>query len=378
MTKLRVLSALSLLLISGLCSVSSASRSASLRQYDADDTSSRGGLRGQGHQQEQEGASTTRSESLTKRKTDEEEESIPYREGSSSEYSETDLPSSYVSYEPIEDSEAKRNENPGTSDPTDGRGYRKDKQGRIIGGYEAKPNLHSYAVSLFDKVGHFCGGSLITRNCILTAAHCQGGRYSVALGRHDLRTNEGQEIRMKKELPHPNYDEFTTDFDFMLVFLRSPATLNGKVSLVKLNDDPSVPYVGESVTPMGWGDIDRRDDVSKLSDKLMKVQVNVISRRECDDSSGTIDGYHDSYNGQITQNMLCASSPRKDSCQGDSGGPLVTTYGEKQVGVVSWGIGCASEHFPGVYARVSRVHPWIQREVCRENKKYATEAGFRC
>jgi trypsin len=247
---------------------------------------------------------------------------------------------------------------------------------RIIGGSEATPNRHKFAASLQDNLGHFCGGSLIAKDVVLTAAHCQGTPFDVILGRHDLDDNDGQVIGITKQLPHPNYDDSTTDNDFMLVFLRSAATLNGDVDLVTLNGDSNVPNVGDSVTVMGWGDTNIRDDVSTLSHVLMKVQVNVISNNDCDDSSGTIGGYSDNYHGQITQNMLCAKSNQpKDSCQGDSGGPLVS--GNTQVGVVSWGIGCASDAFPGVYARVSRGYDWIKSEVCK-GSQYAAEAGFDC
>mmetsp|Transcript_5285 Transcript_5285/g.9706 ORF Transcript_5285/g.9706 Transcript_5285/m.9706 type:complete len:441 (-) Transcript_5285:67-1389(-) len=247
--------------------------------------------------------------------------------------------------------------------------------GRIIGGSVAKPNQHKFAASLQDNQGHFCGGSLIAKNVVLTAAHCQGGRYNAVLGRHDLDTNKGQKIAMKKEVPHPRYNDKTTDFDLMLLFLQSAAKLNGEVGLVKLNDDSSAPSVNDKMTVMGWGDTDIRDNVSKLSDELMEVQVNVISNRDCDDSKGNIGGYSENYNGQITQNMLCAKANRKDSCQGDSGGPLVK--GNTQYGVVSWGIGCASQHFPGVYARISQVYDWIESEVCK-GSDHASEAGFDC
>merc|ERR1719183_980186 len=133
---------------------------------------------------------------------------------------------------------------------------------------------------------------------------------------------------------------------------------------------------------MGWGDTDIRDE-SKLSDVLMNVDVNVISNNECDASEGTIDGYYDTYENQITNNMLCARvvGGGEDSCQGDSGGPLVVKGAnagqDVQVGVVSWGIGCASEHFPGVYARISRSYNWIEDEVCNRSN-YASDAGFNC
>eukprot|EP01083_Nonionella_stella_P281876 959342_1 len=126
---------------------------------------------------------------------------------------------------------------------------------------------------------------------------------------------------------------------------------------------------------MGWGDTDI-SSASRLSDVLMNVQVNAISDNECDASS---DG-QDNYNGQINEYMLCAKANSKDSCQGDSGGPLVETVGgvDKLCGVVSWGIGCASPNFPGVYAKVSQAYSWIEGQVCNENDQYATEAGFDC
>jgi len=263
-----------------------------------------------------------------------------------------------------------------------GTSSRDSTQTRIIGGDEANEDRFSYAVSLADNIGHFCGGSLIAKDVILTAAHCQGGSYNIVLGRHDVDDNDGEVIGMKNEVPHPDYNSGTTDNDFMLVFLDSAVTATN-VDLVKLNKESNVPSIGSSVTVMGWGDTDIRDDVSKLSDVLMNVDVNVISNNECDASEGTIDGYYDTYENQITNNMLCARvvGGGEDSCQGDSGGPLVVKGAnasqDVQVGVVSWGIGCASEHFPGVYARISRSYNWIEDEVCSRSN-YASDAGFNC
>ena len=56
---------------------------------------------------------------------------------------------------------------------------------RIIGGSEATEDRYSFVVSLQDHIGHFCGGSLIAKDVVLTAAHYQGGSYDVVLGRHD-------------------------------------------------------------------------------------------------------------------------------------------------------------------------------------------------
>ncbi|EED90735.1 trypsin-like serine protease, partial [Thalassiosira pseudonana CCMP1335] len=232
---------------------------------------------------------------------------------------------------------------------------------RIVGGSQVSYCRYSYTVSLQDSIGHFCGGSLIAKDVVLTAAHCQGGNYDVVINRHDLGTNTGDRIKMVKEIPHPKYNDRTTNYDFNLVFLDRPTNQN--VALVNLNDNKNSPSVNEEVWVMGWGDTVADDYVQRLSDKLMDVSVNVISNGDCDASEGSI-------NGQISDQMLCARDNNEDACQGDSGGPLVLRGNDNsgakdvQVGVVSWGIGCASKSFPGVYSRVSEAYDWIKDEVC--------------
>ena len=62
----------------------------------------------------------------------------------------------------------------------------RDTNTRIIGGDEAVEDRHAYAVSLYDNIGHFCGGSLIAKDVVLTAAHCKGGEYFAVAGRHNI------------------------------------------------------------------------------------------------------------------------------------------------------------------------------------------------
>jgi len=242
---------------------------------------------------------------------------------------------------------------------------------RIINGDLADRHEYPFMVSLQDEYGHFCGGSLIAPNVVLSAAHCQGGGYEIALGRQDVLSG-GQVRQVSRELPHAKYDADTTDHDFMLIFLKTPAELiEDEVGLVRLNSDPSLPAEGADVTVMGWG----VTETGEVSDALMEVDVNVISNEKCNLSS---DGT-ESYEGQITKNMLCATDKGEDSCQGDSGGPLVVLGDTPtQVGVVSWGIGCADPNFPGVYSRVSQAYDWIVCEVCKESLQYAADAGFNC
>lgn len=243
---------------------------------------------------------------------------------------------------------------------------------RIIGGGDAREGRYSYTVSLQDYKGHFCGGSLIARDVVLTAAHCAGGQYDVVINRHNLGKSNGETISMSKEVKHDDYNNWTTENDFMLVILSRPT--NEDVALVNLNSNKGTPSPGDEVFVMGWGDTEAADDVQRLSDTLQDVSVNAISNQDCEDSKGTVGGWFDSYNGQIKDSMLCATDFKQDACQGDSGGPLVILGNDSsgaddvQVGVVSWGIGCATKEFPGVYSRVSSAYDWIEKEVCKRSQ----------
>eukprot|EP00584_Thalassiosira_punctigera_P000765 CAMPEP_0172531210 /NCGR_PEP_ID=MMETSP1067-20121228/4703_1 /TAXON_ID=265564 ORGANISM="Thalassiosira punctigera, Strain Tpunct2005C2" /NCGR_SAMPLE_ID=MMETSP1067 /ASSEMBLY_ACC=CAM_ASM_000444 /LENGTH=375 /DNA_ID=CAMNT_0013315565 /DNA_START=29 /DNA_END=1156 /DNA_ORIENTATION=- len=270
------------------------------------------------------------------------------------------------------------------SSSTSLRGDRKSRElrldaTRIIGGSEATEDLYSYAVSLQDRGAHFCGGSLVARNAVLTAAHCLQSRagYKAVVGRHDLRDRDGYVATVTRQIRHPRYNSQRTDNDFAILIL--DRDIYG-VNLVELSPD-FVP--GEAaVTVMGWGDTHKSDNIQALATGLMETEVFTISNSVCARSSGTIGGqeflgmtfggYQASYAGQITNNMICAQDVGEDSCQGDSGGPMVVRRREGsagadvQVGVVSWGMGCAHPEFPGVYARISSQYDWIRGQVCEE------------
>eukprot|EP01083_Nonionella_stella_P210808 762821_1 len=187
---------------------------------------------------------------------------------------------------------------------------------RIIGGDKAAEGRYSYAVSLRDDVGHFCGGSLIAPDVVLSAAHCAGGDYKAIVGRHRLESTNGQELDVEVEMMHPDYDSDTTDNDFMLLFISSKVE---DVEPVQLS--PNVVSEGTDVTVMGWGDTHIDEDIKELATELMKVEVAVISNDECERSESNEQGFQYDYHDQITGNMMCAENVKaKDSCQGDSGG----------------------------------------------------------
>lgn len=107
---------------------------------------------------------------------------------------------------------------------------------------------------------------------------------------------------------------------------------------------------GEELTVSGWGDTAGRD---QSPDSLQAVSVPKMNQDAC------IEAYNEW--ATVTDQMLCAGPMEggKDSCEGDGGGPLVSSN-KVLVGLVSWGLDCAAANYPGVYARVASVVPWIK------------------
>ena len=88
---------------------------------------------------------------------------------------------------------------------------------------------------------------------------------------------------------------------------------------------------------------------------LVEVRLNTMTNSEC----ARIHGDH-----RISDNMICAGATGRDSCEGDSGGPLAVLGQDgsyRQIGVVSWGNGCAKPGYPGVYTRLSSLLGWIEK-----------------
>ena len=224
---------------------------------------------------------------------------------------------------------------------------------QIVGGEDAfKEEFPWFASSIS---GSLCGASLISPRVLLTAAHCRRAfrdGTDVYVKAFRFQSSLGGAIRrtIEKTVSHPQYGgSARLAYDFMLVLLDRDVV---GVPLVQLNQLDSVPLDGESVTVMGFGTTEEGGDISR---DLLKVEVKKDPDSTC---RGAYDG---SFQDDI---MLCASDPEQDSCQGDSGGPLVLTGTNMQVGVVSFGRGCARPGVPGVYARVSAVYSWIQDQVC--------------
>ncbi len=251
---------------------------------------------------------------------------------------------------------------------------------RIVGGTIADTNEYPWQVALVNsgstnpRAGQFCGGSLIAPGWVLSAAHCffyrdgtqvPASEIDVVLGVNQLSSGptaggQGQRRSLAQIIVHPSYNDITSDNDIALLRLATPATLSCSVNVI----DPATAADAARFAPgaiaiiTGWGDITQGANAG--SDDLREVAVPIVSNATCNASS--------SYNGQVTNNMICAGQAigGRDSCQGDSGGPLVVSNGIGgfiQAGVVSWGNGCAAPNFYGVYSRVENYEAWIESNI---------------
>ncbi|XP_052125029.1 venom protease isoform X2 [Frankliniella occidentalis] len=252
----------------------------------------------------------------------------------------------------------------------------------IVGGSLAKamefPHMALIGYGDEPSIDWLCGGSLISKNFVLTAGHClvAGDREArwVLLGELDYSTEaddaQPQRLRIAQTFKHPGYRPPSTYNDIALLRLERNARMSGYVRPACLYTEPTLrPRAGnekdELPVATGWGNTDWVGDASS---HLLKVALRVSEPAACKKAFSSVTKIK-LPQGINTEMQLCAGGSGLDTCQGDSGGPLQVApknYSRdsvepycmwKIVGITSFGQACGGG---GVYSRVYHFLPWIE------------------
>ncbi|KAK4878215.1 hypothetical protein RN001_010721 [Aquatica leii] len=231
----------------------------------------------------------------------------------------------------------------------------KVKNKRLMGSTDASINDHRYLLSLQGE-HHYCGACILTESKGLTAAHCTEGRdpniLSVRAGSN--HTEDGGElIQVSDVKPHPNFDLNTLAYDIAILILVTPITIGVRVNLPPVNQ---VVPEGATAVVAGWGAA-KPNAGEPNAVHLQKIEINRITDEKCNSS----------YYGFFASSMFCFAAPNKGLCWGDHGSPLV--HAGNQVGIVSWGYGCARPAYPGVYTKIANceINSYIVQQINEEN-----------
>lgn len=190
-------------------------------------------------------------------------------------------------------------------------------QPRIINGENAVEGRNPYMVALLfpwnDLLG--CGGTMVAPDVVLTAAHCRpfnDTEFVALVNPFTLNNTLAERIAVAEYIPHPNYIPGAADFDAMLLRLARPAST---ASTIRLNLNSSIPTSENSLSVLGWGLRDENDRQS-VSTTLQQTNLNYINNDVCV-AITEVNAF--TYNGLLTDNMMCAIASGTGVCGGDSG-----------------------------------------------------------
>nr|ABV60301.1 putative chymotrypsin [Lutzomyia longipalpis] len=226
-----------------------------------------------------------------------------------------------------------------------------DVDQRIVGGETAEEGSAPYQVSLQNRFGHSCGGSIIDERWVITAAHCikgvQTSALTVVAGTNDL-TKEGVKYYPEQFFIHSRYDKPSFANDVGLIKLTERVKFTDKVK--KIEYDYRIVPDGAVVRLTGWGRLSAGGPIPNL---LQTINLHYVNHNDCQSYFGAVNS--------VDIGHLCTFEGKgQGACNGDSGSPLV--YDNRLVALTNWGVPCATG-LPDAHCRISYYHDWIRTTI---------------
>lgn len=237
-------------------------------------------------------------------------------------------------------------------------------QPQVVGGTSVPDGKYEFMASLGDitrgntaREQHFCGGTLIDSDSVLTASHClesvTAAQLRVRVGVTSLKQKgQGQARSVVAIARHPRYTSSLISFryDAAVLTLASPIKNIAPVKIPATSSN-TLEAPGRSATVAGWGSTVKQpaDGGGRPPDspaRMQEARVPLVSDTKAKRVYGS---------GYAPALMVAAGREGKDTCQGDSGGPMFVdkSTGVRQIGITSFGNGCGARGFPGVYAETN-------------------------
>uniref|UniRef100_A0A4W3K4W5 chymotrypsin n=1 Tax=Callorhinchus milii TaxID=7868 RepID=A0A4W3K4W5_CALMI len=207
---------------------------------------------------------------------------------------------------------------------------------RIVNGEDAVSGSWPWQISLQDYSGwHFCGGSLLNENWVVTAAHCGVGQsHYVVLGAHN-KCSSSEDNVVVGAFTHPNWDSYNINNDVTVVKLKSSVTFTPRISPVCLASNPDLFPGGKMCMTSGWGLTNPFD--SNTPCILQQAALPLLTYEQCNNI----------WTNMITDAMICAGAAGATSC-------MVCVTGDP---------GYCSTSTPAVYTRVTMFRSWIEQTI---------------